>query len=39
MYAKAPVSAIYLTMGDLRDVGNASLFLLKLKALFSKLNS
>jgi hypothetical protein len=38
MYTKTPVSAIHLTVRDLRNVGNASSFLLKLKALFSKLN-
>jgi hypothetical protein len=39
MYAETPVSAIHLTVEDLRNVENAFLFLLKLKALFFKLNS
>jgi hypothetical protein len=39
MYIKTPVSAIHLTVKDLRDVENASLFLLKLKVLSSELNS
>jgi hypothetical protein len=38
MYTETPVSAIYLIVKDLRDVENAFLFLLKLKALSFKLN-